>query len=1190
MYLKSLEIQGFKSFPDKTVLNFNRGMTAVVGPNGSGKSNISDAIRWVLGEQSTKSLRSSKMEDVIFSGTGTRRPQGFAEVTLKLDNSDQSLEYDTKTVSVTRRYFRSGESEYLINGQTVRMRDVHELFMDTGLGRDGYSMVSQGKIEDIVSSKSNERREMFEEAAGIAHYRYRRADALRRLSQAEENLLRLRDILTELENRVGPLKTQSAKAEKFIIYAAEKKELEIGLWLNQFEKASHSLREQGNRVTLVDIQYKELGEELEQIFASSEKSAEDARGITLQVEEIQKQAAIFEEQVALLESTIAVDRNSIDHNNENIDRYEKEKAAEDDIEKHLEGRRQEVFDTLAEIDRQLDLRRQELQSAADELRNMRSSGDRQSEELSEYMEKQAVQLELLSEKKIAQSSSAAAIEEISSRAETLDIEINEKNAEEKTLGEKLASLERNLKEQQEAMNSLVNEISGLEMKLQNRLEKEEKLGQELSTLKINIEQRQSRSKLLEEMQKNMEGYTGSVKTIMRESGRGRLQGIHGALSQLISVENDYACAIETALGAAIQNIVTENEGDAKRAMYMLRDQNAGRATFLPLSSIRPRNLQERGLEDAFGYVDIASNLVATDDKYKDIISSLLGRTVVVEDIDCAISISKKYSHRFKIVTLDGQVINAGGSMTGGSRVQSSGFLSRSNEINALKKEIKKQEAELAELADKYTFAKEERAAAQAVLEGAMAERQQAHEQLLQNRSAISLVSGQHLDASEQLKGLEQERLSVAERIKVQEALRQEAEEEVAEISAILAAMQEDIRRLGEGRDELLQKQEDIVERHTNISLEITGLTKEAEAQKESLESLLRRKESHALRLEEIQGFISEIRQRNEELEQRIQGAEQSRLRLREQALSVRSKTEELVQNREEFERQVSTLRIKEREKSEEHARLGQEYARLQERQETLKKEQEDIERRLYEDYQLTRREAEAMEIEVESPSKANKRLSELKSAIRALGNVNVGAIEEYKEVSERFEFMSVQVGDTEKSKKELLKLIDELTDKMADQFREKFDIINANFKESFVQLFDGGDAELILEDESNILESAIEIKAQPPGKNVKSINLLSGGEKGLCAIALLFAMLKLTPSPFCVYDEVEAALDDINVLRYAGFVREMSKNTQFILITHRRGTMEAADMLYGVTMQEEGVSKLLELKTAEMVKSLGLED
>lgn len=1190
MYLKSLEIQGFKSFPDKTALSFNRGMTAVVGPNGSGKSNISDAIRWVLGEQSSRSLRSTKMEDVIFSGTSVRRPQGFAEVTLKLDNTDRSLEYDDDTVAVTRRYFRSGESEYLINGKTVRLRDVHEIFMDTGLGRDGYSMVSQGRIEDIVSSKSNERREMFEEAVGISHYRYRRADSLRRLSQAEENLLRLRDILSELEGRVGPLKHQSEKAQKFIVYAAEKKELEIALWLHNFEKAAQSLREQSNRVTVVELQYQEAEEELERIYAESEQSTEQARQITFRIEGIQKQVAVFEEQAAAVEAAIAVDRNSILHNNEAIERYEKDKTAEDDTEKHLDERIEAAMVRIAELEGQIQRRQRELQEATENLDALRTSGEQFSDELARHMKQQSELFAALSEKKIQITSCAASIEEIGARAGTLGESIDEKTAEAEILREKTVFFEEKRQGQEDELLSLANEIAGLEMKVRSRTQKEESLRQEWQSLKIKIEQKHSRARLLDEMEKNMEGYTGSVKAVMRESRRGTLRGVHGALSQLISVPNDYACAIETALGAAIQNIVTENESDAKRAMYYLRDHNAGRATFLPLSSIRARTIDERGLDDCYGYVNVASDLVATEPKYADVIKSLLGKCVIVEDIDCAVTISKKYSHRFKIVTLDGQVVNAGGSMTGGSRVQSSGFLSRSNEIEALQAEIAKSEAELARLAAEHKAVAEDLAAQQAVLTGANAQKQNVTEDKMRTESAHSLVAGQLLDCEEQLKRWQEERASVSSRIHALAETKQSAEQAANTLSAELAAVEERIEALGEGKETLLRQKDELAGLSAEVSVAIAETTKEIEAQKESLESLVRRKESHSGRLGEINALIAQIQERNAVLAEKIDEAQQGCDALRGQAAGVRAEIEALVQERETHEQQSSSLRAKEREKTEEHSKLGQELARLGERLESLKKEQEDVEKRLYEEYQLTRREAESMGLRIESPAGANKRLSELKSAIRSLGSVNVGAIEEYKEVAERFEFMSTQVGDTEKSKKELLKLIDELTEKMATQFREQFQKINENFKTSFVQLFNGGDAELVLEDESNILECGIEIKAQPPGKNVKSISLLSGGEKGLCAIALLFSMLNLTPAPFCVYDEVEAALDDVNVVRYASFVRKMAKDTQFILITHRRGTMEEADVLYGVTMQEEGVSKLLELKTAEMVKKLGLEE
>ncbi|MBE6812291.1 MAG: chromosome segregation protein SMC [Ruminococcaceae bacterium] len=1190
MYLKALEMQGFKSFPDKTVLKFDKGMTGVVGPNGSGKSNISDAVRWVLGEQSTKSLRGSKMEDVIFSGTRERRPQGFAEVTLRLDNADHALQSDETEVSVTRRYYRSGESQYQINGNTVRLRDVHELFMDTGLGRDGYSMVSQGKIEDMVSAKSADRRDMFEEAAGISHYRYRRADALRRLNQAEDNLVRLRDILTELQSRVGPLAEQSRKAQKFLVLAEEKKELEIGLWLATLNRSQDQLREQSNRITVAREQYNDICRLLEEAAAAIDSSAEESRNITLRMEELRDRASLYEEQAAALDAQAAVGEANIRHNDDTVSRLQAELGGEEQTRLDLE---QTIAESQHEID-SLRAREEQQNRTAEgieaELTALKSRDEEFSDEYN-AVSRELDQLSLeLSRVEIMVSSATSSVDEIAGRMNTVQEQMQRRNEEIALLHTQEEALQGRLHKQDEKVNELNNTVTGFTLRLNSRKEKAEKKKEEYENKKLELSAKQSRLAILEDTEKSMEGYQGSVKAVMREVRRGNLTGIHGTLSQLISVEDAYTTAIETALGNAIQDIVSETENDAKRAIAILKSTNAGRATFLPLSAVRGRSLDEKGLYDCYGFISLAPDLVSCDDKYREIISSLLGKTVVAEDLDCAIEIAKKYNYRFKIVTLDGQVINAGGSMTGGSRIQNAGFISRANEIDRLKTESTALAGEIAKCSEQVKKANAEFSLASAELEGAQADLMRANEEKLRIESDLKILQGRIAEASSAVQALEDEKKNAAERTDYYKESIRLANEQHETLLGKKQQLTQTLHTLSGGRDDLAEQREQLTAERSEVQLHIMEIRKDIDARRESIEMLRTRLNGLSERRSQLEKEIAAIEQKTVLLRSDVRNQRDGSKALREEAVEARTKTKELAQQRVRTESAADNSRAEERRLTADREKVGADLVRLEERLAAIERDAQDIERKLYEEYGLTRREAADLGIELESHSQAQKRLSELKHAIKALGSVNVAAIEEYKEVSERYTFLSEQVSDAEKSKAELLRLISELTENMAVRFRERFAQINESFKVTFAQIFNGGSAELILEDESDILECGIEIKAQPPGKNVRNLSLLSGGEKGLCAIALLFAILKVTPAPFCIFDEVEAALDDVNVARFAQFVRGLTNETQFILITHRRGTMEEADVLYGVTMQEEGVSKLLELHTAEMAKQLGLEN
>lgn len=1188
MILKALEMQGFKSFPDKTVLEFNKGITAVVGPNGSGKSNISDAVRWVLGEQSTKTLRGSKMEDVIFSGTDVRKAKGFAEVTLRLDNTDRSLNKDSDEVSVTRRYYRSGDSEYLVNGESARLRDVNELFMDTGLGRDGYSIVGQGKIADMVSPKASERRDMLEEAAGISHFRYRRGDAIKRLAQAEENLVRLRDILSELESRVGPLKAQSEKAQKFIVLAGERKNLEIGIWLNTIDKTGEKMRDQEHKIEIAEASHKEAQDELSKIGEMIDKAADGTRDINIKLEEIRNSASGFEEKLSDIDSQIKVAENSILHNNETIERINRDKAAENETEQNIDAAVSAARECIQKAEEQIaDATRQ-----MDELSKQEETYRLSSSEFSDRAAALSGEISALSVRladcRVTAETANSSIEEIRSRISAIDESMGTRKDDYDALLKRKADAEAELKEIQNEIVSVKNAIDGYTLRFENRGKKADNVKLAIDEKQRELHKGQDRVRLLEDLEKNMEGYFGAVKAVMKESGRGALRGIYGPVSQLITVKDKYSAAIETALGAAVQNIVVDNETDAKRAMGFLKEHRAGRATFLPITAIKGRVLSEQGLDDQYGFVSIASDLVSYDNKYSEIIRWLLGRTAVAEDIDSAIAIAKKYSYRFRIVTLDGQVINAGGSMTGGSRVQNAGILSRGNEIERLKGSLASMQKELDGMLSDYKLLSEDASAAKAELEGAEGDLLRAKEENIRREGELKLASDKLSSVSSGVKELLEEKETLEKRIESVSSGAEAARSQIDELKETLENKEKELESITGDSKTLQKNREEVASKAAEIRLRIVSLQKDVEANTDEITRLKNRKTGHLDRLSELDGEIREIEEKNDELRALTERLSADEKALKANHGDAQNQINELISQRDELEKQANDLRLHERAKSEERERLSGDIARLEERKIAMRNEYDNLTSKLYDEYQLTRREAAALEIEIDDYSLAAKRLAELKSQIRALGSVNVSAIEEYKEVSERYEFLSGQISDVETSRAELNKMIDDLTGKMAEQFREQFNRINSCFGQTFIELFGGGKAELRLEDERDVLGSDIEIKVQPPGKNVQNINLLSGGEKGLSAIALLFAILKVTPAPFCIFDEVEAALDDVNVSRYAQYVRRMTKNTQFILITHRRGTMEEADVLYGVTMQEKGVSKLLELKTAEMAKKLGL--
>lgn len=1189
MVLRTLEMQGFKSFPDKTELNFGKGITAIVGPNGSGKSNIADAVRWVLGETSTKSLRGSKMEDVIFGGTSSRKPIGFAQVKLTLDNSDQTLKDRGEIVTVSRRYYRSGESEYKIDGELVRRRDVHELFMDTGLGADGYSMVGQGKIDSIISAKNEDRRELFEEAAGISRFRHKRTDAQKRLDQAQENLVRLLDILGELESRVGPLKEQSEKAAKFLELSAEKKTLDIGVWLHKINKFTNSLREQEHKLDAANASYEICEKEIAAIGEEIEQLADDIAKINTEIEEARATSAASEEEALRKDGEASVLEATLNHNNETINRLKEDISAASQGNLSIDSQIKEREAFIAESAQKQVEKSQELEEVSKELEEL-SSSDEEFSKLSMGLNQQITALSFkLTDCRVKASAAKSGIEEIEARRGTVDESISAINRELEIAQACKVESDENLNFLNERIDENNNSMSGYQLKVKSKTDRANKIKESLDKISGSLQEKQSKARMLSDLEKNMEGYSGAVKAVMRQSAAKALGGIHGPISQLIQVENEYSTAIEVALGAAMQNIVTTNEADAKRAIYYLKNNNLGRATFLPISNIKGRSLDESGLDDNFGFIAIASDLVSCDAKYSEIISNLLSRVVVVDDMDCAIGIAKKYKNRFKIVTLDGQVMNPGGSMTGGSGAKGAGILSRANMIDELNAQAEKLAKEAQEISAQLKTAVEEAKRAEAEMQAAEADLQTAKEELIRAEGEGKLIADKLASVEAQKQALEDEKVNANGRIAALQKELEAAEKETASVQAEIDETQNRLSAASSDAQSLADKREELRGKTEEIRLAIVSIERDTAAAKLAVQELIQRKSDQSGKVKSIEDEIAEIESKNETLIDAINAIKAQAEEFRRQAQGLGVRISDKIESRNAFEKRSGELRVLERNKINERESVSAEIVRLDERKIAMRKEYDELNDMLFEQYELTKREAENLNIVIEDMAEAKRRLNEIKIAIKRLGSINVGAVEEYKEVSQRYEFLKEQIDDIEKSKAELGRIIDDLTASMSEKFLSQFNKINAEFNVSFTDFFGGGKGEIVLEDPNNCLECPIEIKIQPPGKSVQNINLFSGGEKSLAALALLFSVLKVMPSPFCIYDEVEAALDDVNVERFAKYMRKMTNNTQFISITHRRGTMEEADVLYGVTMQEKGVSKLLELQTAELAASMGLE-
>ncbi len=1181
MRLKELEMHGFKSFPDKTVLQFDHGFTAVVGPNGSGKSNISDAVRWVLGEQSSKTLRGSKMEDVIFTGTQKRKSLGYARVSLTFDNSDRSLPYDEDTVTVTRKYYRSGDSEYSVNQKPVRLKDVQQMFMDTGLGKDGYSVVGQGKISEIVSAKSAERREIFEEAAGIAKFRYRKNEAERSLRNAEENLLRLTDILNELESRVEPLRKQSEKAEEFLRLSEEKRSLEITLWMLQLDKAKEMLRKQEEQYALSKREYGELSDAIEETEQKLERNYKNAQALKEGTERLRQQKAEVESARATRAADRAVLENDISHHRQSIEKLDEnlsdaaaagQKLEQEEAE--LEARRQALTESTAMLAEEI----AQIESVILHLHSKSEEDSSRTATLTEQLNQCAVNAANFGAVQLAEE---AAAKEQGEQLRRLDEELAAFKQQETNLHTELDeahSLHQQLNEKKQALH---NSAEGYRLKLESKQQNTSRLQSAAADLEWQLKEKHQRAALLADLEQSMEGFAHSVKFVMKAAQTGALRGIFGTVAQLISVDSKYALAVETALGGAMQNLVVENEAAAKAAIRYLKEHNAGRATFLPLTTVRRRFSKTYSGND-IGFIAMANELVQTDAAYRSMIDSLLGNIVVAEDLNSASEIAKSQRYQIKVVTLDGQVINAGGSFTGGSRAKNTGILSRKNERALLEEQAKELEQKLSASKEKAAAANDELQRLQAEYTAIQGEEQTVGEDIIRTEGetrrldeqlAVLLRQIEQCETSKQeVKQKQTDHLAEAKQsaAQMEECKKQQEnlQAQLQEADAAQQAVQTERDQTAEHLSELRIRQTELQKDEERLNADRDALTQrlsDAASQKNSWES--ERTALYAL----IASIRNQLSGFDLQDKQAVAQIDALGCAIEEQAHKVLTLEGEATSLREESKQTTARREV-----------VSREMVRLEEQTAQQQSTYDSIIGKLWEEYQLTRSEADALRVTTDHPEQLQSKVSTLRSRIKALGSVNVAAIEEYKEVSERHRFLSAQVADVERSKQELNRLIRELTHSMTDLFTDSFHQINRHFGEIFSDLFGGGTASLSLTDPENVLESGIDIHVQPPGKIIRNLSALSGGEQSFVAIAIYFAILRVRPAPFCVLDEIEAALDDVNVNKFAEYLRQMCGNTQFIVITHRRGTMEAADVLYGVTMQEEGVSRLLTLPVSEL--------
>ena len=1176
MYLKALEIQGFKSFPEKTILSFEKDVTAIVGPNGSGKSNISDAILWVMGEQRSKALRGGKMEDVIFGGTEKRGAMGFAQVSLILDNSMHLLNIDSTEVMITRRYYRDGRSEYEINRETVRLKDVNELLMDTGLGRDGYSIIGQGRISEIISAKSTDRREIFEEAAGISRYRYRKEEAERKLQKTDENLLRVNDKIEELEMQVTPLKKQAEDAKKFLALRDELKQAEVSAWMESLDRIHERAK-----TNEADFQSAENARDaakgaMEKFYADADNYSAKMREKDIEAEALREVLSNTEAQAAECESAMAVLRTNIENNTQSVERIKSDLAEQEMRSEELSAQIADHRARLESIDAEkadIELKSQEL---AGRIAENEESGSESERELSRLISRENELTGELSHSRAVVTMLADSAQELMDRETACAQE--ERSAEERReeTAARLSADKKALRAAEEKVSEVTNVISGYRLRMQGREERVRELSERHTKLTMDCRAIEDRIKMLSDMEKALTGFSTAVKAVMREAERGTLRGVHGPVASLLKTGEKYALAIETAIGGAMQNIVVDTPDVGKSAIEMLKRKDEGRGTFLPISSVRG-SVINRLKDDEQGYLGLAIDLIDFDPKYRGIFENLLGRTVIADTLADAVHLAKKHDNRFRIVSLDGQLINAGGSMTGGSNAKGTGVLTRANElsrhrerIGGLRESLEKCTAELSEANRELSGAKYELEVAQEELAEAQAKLAHAQSGVDQSKLLISTID-------EALDSLEEEKLSIAKKLQENRSRTDEVKADIIRLEKDIAAVKAESDELSAGREEFLQRRRELDNENTALRESVVSLDAEAETINRTIDQLISVRES----LLDTSGgraeTIARIEESSQELADELHEREERFAAISADIIRHRERIAQCVQLKLELEGKRDKANKDAKNKSDELMDCERLVSQLQHRKEAAELEERTIIDKLWDQYELSHSAAMNLRQPVENMAAIQKTIATLKRGISALGTPNLGAIEEYERVSERYAFLSEQRDDVEKAKKELLKIISDITKEMKDIFVREFKAIDQSFRQTFLELFGGGRAALILEDEENVLDCGIEVKVQPPGKALSTISLMSGGEKAFVAIALYFAIMKVRPTPFCVMDEIEAALDDANVIRYAEYMRNLTDNTQFLVITHRRGTMEQADILYGVTMQEKGVSKIIEM-------------
>lgn len=1182
MYLQSLELQGFKSFPDKIKLTFDKGLTAVVGPNGSGKSNIGDAVRWVLGEQSTKTLRGNKMEDVIFSGTKTRKPMGFAAVTLEINNETGELgDAYGAVVSVTRKLYRSGDSEYRINGKQVRLKDVTELFMDTGMGRDGYAIIGQGRIAEIVSAKSTDRRDIFEEAAGISKFRYKKQEAQRKLDAAQENLVRLQDIVAELEARIEPLRKQSEKAKQYVTLAEQQKQLEISLWVRRLSGLREKMQQLSDGYLQVQAEYQNAQLEIQRQETQVQESYRKMQESTVQIEALRTQIQQAEEKAAQLQASIAVCENEILHSTqrqEQINRQQTEtKAQATALQTQAESLSQQETSLLQKqtaLHEQAVQVEQAWQNAAEEAAAQGKAYAEVTNALQQLYVRQ-------SECRVLQQTAAGQQEQL--RAELVEQQLVLQTMETHCQQQQDAyqAAQQQAKKAQEMLTEQQNQRDGFQKRYANAAAALEKGKQAQAQATFALREKRQRQRLLQDMERNMEGFSGSVKAVLRADG-GAPRGVCGTVAQLITTEPKYGVALETALGAAMQNLIVEDESAAKQWIRFLAQHRAGRATFLPLTSIQGRTLRENGLTQQAGYIGVAAELVQYDPRYASIVSYLLGRIVVAEDLDAAAEIAKAHQYCFRIVTLDGQVVNAGGSFTGGSAQRFGGLLTR--------------RAELKELSEVIAGLEQKEKEATETLHQMQAQSAQLYQQLQTHTTACQQAERAAVEADAQLEKcryvLQQAEQRLAEAKSQMDTLEVRRKVAVQQVESAQRAGEEVLRAITETQQQLdmetekqtalHRSQETLAQQRAQLRLEQVELEKD-------LETLTRAREGQAAQQQALSETLAQLAQDivdQQAIIDQKQAEKQQHMEQLEQGRQLRTEGQSQIRHWQQvhdaLDQQVRQIQNGMKETHGAREKFAGEMSRYEERRCSVQSDHDSVVRQLFEQYELSLSEAQALAQPLDDLQAASRTLQTLKSQIRSLGTVNVAAIAEYEEVSARYAFLSAQMQDAETAKQELETLIGELTGEMERIFSECFAAIDTHFQAIFRDLFGGGAAKLELTDPEHVLESGIEIRVAPPGKVIKNLIALSGGEQSFVAIAIYFAILRLRPSPFCVLDEIDAALDEGNVRRYAQYLQQFTDTTQFILVTHRRSAMEEANVLYGVTMQEDGVSRLLRMEQEEL--------